>query len=54
MEQAARALGGLQPLDGARGRALSATAPFVLTLEVGDPEVLAELRRIPKGGSRGA
>jgi hypothetical protein len=45
MEQAVRTLGTLQPLEGLRIRGGSGAAPLVLTLEVSDPEVLAELRR---------
>lgn len=49
MEQAARAMGAVQPLEAVRGRA---AAPVVLTLEITDPEVLAELRRHPEGDAR--
>jgi hypothetical protein len=45
MEQAVRLLGGSQPIDAVRGRAPPAAAALVLTLEVSDLEVLAELRR---------
>lgn len=45
MEQAVRAFGGIQPLEAVRGRATATGAAIVLTLEVSDPEVLAELRR---------
>jgi hypothetical protein len=45
MEQAVRLLGGSQPIDAVRGRAPPAAATLVLTLEVSDLEVLAELRR---------
>jgi len=49
MEQAARAMGAVQPLEAVRGRP---AAPVVLTLEITDPEVLAELRRHPEGDAR--
>lgn len=49
MEQAARAMGAVQPLEAVRGRP---PAPVVLTLEITDPEVLAELRRHPEGDAR--
>lgn len=45
MEQAVRVLGSVQPLETVRVRTASASAPLVLSLEVTDPEVVAELRR---------
>lgn len=50
MEQAARALGQVQALEPLRSR--GATGPVVLTLEIADPEVAAELRRVPEGEER--
>jgi len=51
MEQAAMAFVGPQPLEAVRSRAHRA-AVVVLTLEVSDPEVLAELRRHPEEDDR--
>ena len=48
MEQTARVLGALQPLEAVRSR----PAPMVLTLEVSDAEVLAELRQHTEGEER--
>jgi hypothetical protein len=45
MEQAVRAFAGLQPLEAVRSRAPAGATAIVLTLEVTDPEVVAELRR---------
>jgi G:T-mismatch repair DNA endonuclease (very short patch repair protein) len=50
MEQAARTMGALQPLEAVRGR--GQPAPLVLTLEITDPEVLAELGRHPEQEAR--
>ena len=54
MEQAVMTLAGVQPLEGLRGRGTSRAAPLVLTLEVSDPEVLAELRRRETSGKSDA
>ncbi|MGA7119691.1 MAG: hypothetical protein WBY94_06310 [Polyangiaceae bacterium] len=51
MEQAAMAFVGPQPLEAIRSRPHRA-AVVVLTLEVNDPEVLAELRRHPEEDDR--
>jgi hypothetical protein len=48
---AARALGAVQPFEAPRRRSPPA-ASLVLTLEITDPEVLAELRRHPEGADR--
>jgi hypothetical protein len=48
---AARALGAVQALDAPRRRS-SGAAPLVLTLEITDPEILAELRRHTEGPDR--
>jgi hypothetical protein len=45
MEQAARVFGGVQPLEAVRSRTWPESVAVVLTLEVTDPEVLAELLR---------
>jgi hypothetical protein len=50
MEQVARALGAVAPLEAVRSRA--APGSLSLTLEVSDPEVLAELRRHADGEDR--
>jgi hypothetical protein len=47
MEQAAWTFGGVQALEAVRPRSRGSAAPLVLTIEVNDPEVLAELRRRP-------
>jgi hypothetical protein len=52
MEQAARMLQAVLPLETARPRPAASPAPFVLTLEVTDPEVIAELRRHADGDDR--
>ena len=52
MEQAIRALVGMQSLEPARSRASAASSPIELVLEVNDPEVLVELRRHDPGGER--
>ncbi len=49
MEQSARVLGALASLEPIRHRP---PAQLLLTLEVSDPEVLAELRRQPEGPDR--
>jgi hypothetical protein len=51
MEQAVRARGGL-PLETLWGGRSPSAGPLVLTLEVNDPEVLAELRRHVEGSER--
>ena len=51
MDQALRAVAAPQPLEAVRARP-SAPAAVVLTLEVSDPEVLAELRRHPDEAER--
>jgi hypothetical protein len=51
MEQAARSRGPVQQLELTRMRSVS-QVPVVLTLEVTDPEVLAELRRRAEGDER--
>ena len=50
MEQAARAIGSVAPLEAARSR--GAAGPIHLALEVSDPEVLAELRHHLDGDER--
>jgi hypothetical protein len=50
MEQAARSLGTVAPIESIRSR--PALATLTLTLEVVDPEVVAELRRQPEGADR--
>jgi hypothetical protein len=52
MEQAVRALNGVQPLEAVRVRAAPPAPTLVLTLEVTDPEVLVELRRHVEQGER--
>jgi hypothetical protein len=50
MEQAARAIGSVAPLEPARSR--GASGPLRLILEISDPEVLVELRRYLDGDER--
>src|SRR5580704_12667515 len=51
MENAARAMAAVQPIDAARARS-APPGPVVLMLEVSDPEVAAELRRHGDGEER--
>ncbi|HEY8039360.1 MAG TPA: hypothetical protein VIF15_06180 [Polyangiaceae bacterium] len=55
MEQAARTLGAVQPLEAVRSRGAPAPAPaMLLTLGVTDADVVAELRRRVEGDDREA
>jgi hypothetical protein len=53
MEQAARVMGAMAPVEPLRGRATSSPSPSIeLALDVTDAEVVAELRRFPEGVER--
>src|SRR5579859_3518318 len=52
MKQAAWAFGTVQSIEGGGRARASSGAPFLLTLEVTDPEVVAELRRRAEGDDR--
>ena len=50
MEQTGWVLGSVKPIESARSRARG--APLTVTIDITDPEVLAELRRRPEGEER--
>jgi hypothetical protein len=52
MEKAARVFGSVAPLEPVRARQGNLFGPIVLTLEITDPDALADLRRLPEGPER--